>query len=225
MECQVGNVLMVSIGHFNAFTVAKVLHRDLSEKNLMFQVKDGSTKGVVNDWDMASILNDDGEVPTSTAKHRTGTLPFMARDLLRPNPPPHLYRHDLESFFYILVWSTIHYDLKNKVRLPVCKELAPWDGVSFQTAWSAKSAFIATPEAAEDVFANIREGFKDLSEWLVPLRKLFRTAVLSVPEIFDTASKAQYNYDTYGGLLTFGTFMHALGRTPRSASNSRVETS
>jgi len=83
----------------------------------MFQRKDGNAKGIVNDWDMASILNDAGEVPTSAAKHRTGTIPFMARDLLVENPPPRLYRHDLESFFFVLVWAAIDYDLKNKIRL------------------------------------------------------------------------------------------------------------
>ena len=57
------------LGHYQAYTVGKVLHRDLSENNLMFKRKDGEVKGIVNDWDMASILNDAGEVLTSAAKH------------------------------------------------------------------------------------------------------------------------------------------------------------
>lgn len=28
----------------------------------------------------------------------------MAIDLLVPDPPTHLYRHDLESLFYVIVW-------------------------------------------------------------------------------------------------------------------------
>ena len=38
-------------------------------------------------------------------RDRTGTGPFMALDLLLYRQPPvHLYRHDLESFFWVLVW-------------------------------------------------------------------------------------------------------------------------
>ena len=190
----------------------------------MFQVKDGSTKGVVNDWDMASILNDEGEVPTSTAKHRTGTIPFMARDLLESDPPPHLYRHDLESFFYLLVWSTIHYDLKNKVRLPVCQDLARWDSNDPLAASAQKWTFIINPLTAKKVFTNIRDEFKSLlSEWVFPLHQLFQTATFSLPNFLDVHRATHYDYDTYDGRLTFHTFMEALSVTPRSHSNTRVE--
>ncbi|KAJ7795014.1 hypothetical protein B0H14DRAFT_116794 [Mycena olivaceomarginata] len=64
---------------------------------LMFQRIDGKLYGVLNDFDLAAFH--DGSVP-STSKQRTGTKPFMARDLLEHPPPRHLYRHDLESFLY-----------------------------------------------------------------------------------------------------------------------------
>lgn len=34
----------------------------------------------------------------------------MARDLLSAHPPPHLFRHDLESLFYVLLWQTHSYE-------------------------------------------------------------------------------------------------------------------
>ncbi|KAH9920046.1 uncharacterized protein B0H18DRAFT_1122146 [Fomitopsis serialis] len=44
-------------------------------------------------------------------KYPTGTAPFMAMDLLHVGPPPfHLYRHDLESFFYVLVYVCAVWD-------------------------------------------------------------------------------------------------------------------
>ncbi|KAF5383649.1 hypothetical protein D9615_003848 [Tricholomella constricta] len=101
--------------HYHAYTDAKVLHRDLSENNLMFKrtddTSDGKVKGILNDWDMASDVEANDEILPSTATHRIGTIPFMAIDLLVVNkrPPPHLYRHDLESFFYILVWAASGY--------------------------------------------------------------------------------------------------------------------
>ncbi|KAF8156125.1 hypothetical protein B0H34DRAFT_618675, partial [Crassisporium funariophilum] len=89
--------------HYHAYVDAKVLH---SENNLMFKRGDaGTVKGILNDWDMASYVEANNEIPLSTATHRTGTIPFMACDLLADDdPPPHLFRHDLESFYYILVW-------------------------------------------------------------------------------------------------------------------------
>ena len=52
---------------------------------------------------------------------RTTSYLSYIEDHLVPNPPPHLYRHDLESFFFMLVWAAIHYDLKTLVGpLPHC---------------------------------------------------------------------------------------------------------
>lgn len=49
--------------------------------------------------------DDEGTRNRQKAKYRTGTGPFMACDLLETGPTPtHLYRHDLESFFWVLAW-------------------------------------------------------------------------------------------------------------------------
>lgn len=47
----------------------------------------------------------------------------MAMDLLQPNPTKHLYRHDLESLFYVIVMLTTGYDEGKKVKNP---PLASW---------------------------------------------------------------------------------------------------
>ena len=39
-----------------------------------------SVLGILTDWDMASELREEGEVPNSAALHRTGTLAFVATD-------------------------------------------------------------------------------------------------------------------------------------------------
>lgn len=88
-----------------------MLHRDLSVNNLMFQRRGNTGKGIVNDWDMALVITDDEDFSQS-APSPAGTLPFMAIDLLDETPPTHLYRHDLESLFYILVWAAVHFDIK-----------------------------------------------------------------------------------------------------------------
>jgi serine/threonine protein kinase len=83
----------------------KTIHRDISVSNLMLHRIEGKLYGVLNDFDLALRLSE-GE-PLSTSKHwRTGTKPYMAIDLLVSDPPYHLYRHDLESFLYVLVFLT-----------------------------------------------------------------------------------------------------------------------
>jgi hypothetical protein len=57
---------------------------------------------VLNDFDLAVSA----DVKNISSKHHTGTKPFMAIDLIHPDLTLHMYRHDLESMFYALVWIT-----------------------------------------------------------------------------------------------------------------------
>ena len=59
-------------------------------------------KLVIIDFDLASRV-DVVEAYTSSA-HRTGTVPFMAVELLRRSDSPHYLRHDFESVFYVALW-------------------------------------------------------------------------------------------------------------------------
>ena len=70
----------------------------------MWRRRNGRICGVLNDFDLASFLENIEE----TSKMRTGTRPFLAHELHRTTrekePPIHLYRHDLESLFYVLLY-------------------------------------------------------------------------------------------------------------------------
>ncbi|KAJ7202941.1 hypothetical protein B0H12DRAFT_974527, partial [Mycena haematopus] len=57
---------------------------------------------VLNDFDLSVLRDKD---PLSTSEQCIGTEPFMALDLLAKDaPPPHLYRFDLESLYYVLAY-------------------------------------------------------------------------------------------------------------------------
>ncbi|KAJ7693924.1 hypothetical protein B0H17DRAFT_1058733 [Mycena rosella] len=73
---------------------ARVMHRDISLGNLMFRIKDNQVVGVLSEYGLSLRLD---TFPAPTSKQRIGTMPFMAADLLVLEPPPHLYRYDLES--------------------------------------------------------------------------------------------------------------------------------
>ncbi|KAL1707864.1 hypothetical protein EV121DRAFT_198348 [Schizophyllum commune] len=105
--------------HYLAWTHG-IHHQDPSLDNLMYRDRrDGQSKAcplldicpALNDWDLAidaSILAIDASAPqTHTGLERTGTMQFMALARLQSGAwggYRHLYRHDLEAFFYILAW-------------------------------------------------------------------------------------------------------------------------
>ena len=81
------------------FRKENILHRDISENNII--ITDSETddsKGMLIDLDLAKELGSS----RSGARCRTGTMELMAIEVLRGIA--HTYRHDLESFFYVLVW-------------------------------------------------------------------------------------------------------------------------
>ncbi|KAJ7287203.1 hypothetical protein C8J57DRAFT_1117037 [Mycena rebaudengoi] len=96
---------------------AGIMHRDISLNNLMFRKIDGKIYGVLNDFDLSVLLNNE---PRSTSKQRTGTEPYMAVDLLVTGrrPPPHLCRFDLESLFYVLAYVVCQYHHGKKIDNP-----------------------------------------------------------------------------------------------------------
>jgi hypothetical protein len=71
----------------------------------------GQFIGVLNDYDLSSLsLKRDGP----TGLERTGTVPFMAVNLLTPKAitgeAEHLYAHDAESFIWVLTWVCLRYE-------------------------------------------------------------------------------------------------------------------
>ena len=59
--------------------------------------------GVLTDYDLSSWKEDLKRDYTRTSQQRTGTPPYMAQELLQGTSPIHLYRHDVESLFYIML--------------------------------------------------------------------------------------------------------------------------
>ncbi|KAI1820730.1 hypothetical protein F4861DRAFT_542655 [Xylaria intraflava] len=92
-------------GHRSLYK-AGFLHRDISINNLMINehAMDQSRKSFLIDLDLA-IRNTRDAV--SGAKGITGTRAFMAIGALRGEQ--HSFMHDLESFFWVLLWICIHY--------------------------------------------------------------------------------------------------------------------
>ncbi|KAJ3558089.1 hypothetical protein NM688_g1117 [Phlebia brevispora] len=96
---------------------ANILHRDISVNNVMYEKRGSRYFFVLIDFDMGVILPRNPESNYyASSKHRTGTLPFMASELVRdacrsdkPNWKPirHVLRHDFESLFWLSLWCVL----------------------------------------------------------------------------------------------------------------------
>jgi Fungal protein kinase len=192
--------------------------------------------GILNDWDMASHLDATSQVPRSAAAHRTGTLPFMAIELLKEgdlvqNTPRHMYRHDLESFFYILLWACLYYDLDNgQVVVPEDDKCGAWRSDKTEQVRSFKSLlFHGDNDFAEKVIPYLRPEWKHVgATWLIPLYEYIRDARMSAPVkrrlIIDlpgtpassTSSQTEGDYENpkLDGLITYERFLGAIGEKP-----------
>ncbi|KAL4252758.1 DNA polymerase alpha subunit B [Pleurotus pulmonarius] len=157
--------------HYTTTRYGKILHRDISENNLLWSDAAGRVTGVLNDWDLATPQ----AAMCKSTNHRTGTGPFMALDLLDPVPPIHVYRHDLESLFYVLIWAAVHYDIGSDVphTHEVHKKLEKWTE-AYETAHDAKASFIWKPAS---VLNCIKPAWRPVRQtWLQPLCDLFLKA-------------------------------------------------
>ncbi|KAJ7282427.1 hypothetical protein C8J57DRAFT_1055114, partial [Mycena rebaudengoi] len=120
--------------------------------------------GVMNDFDISEHL---GQRPHSTSKYRTGTAPYMSVDLLVTGPPPpHLYRFDLESLFYVIVYIVYQYHEGKKIDNP---PFDAWDHLPTLTLRTEKATFLAT-----NILVQPTSNFRSLRKLILLLHTMFR---------------------------------------------------
>jgi hypothetical protein len=74
-------------------------------------IKPDAMVGVLNDFDLASVMERGATSPPKIGFRRTGTPLFMSVELLGDEAlhadVPRLYRHDLESFAWVLLYASL----------------------------------------------------------------------------------------------------------------------
>ncbi|KAH0579077.1 hypothetical protein H2248_003233 [Termitomyces sp. 'cryptogamus'] len=103
-----------SIGHGKAAQQAKVLHRDISNGNIMFKRRaDGTVQGYLIDWDLSLDLTLASDQSTEAQPERTGTWQFLAVRLVQRNKTgkPLIQNRidDVESFYHVILWLALRY--------------------------------------------------------------------------------------------------------------------
>ncbi|KAJ7081381.1 hypothetical protein B0H15DRAFT_470405 [Mycena belliarum] len=117
--------LHTAILHHRIAYDAGILHRDVSEGNVLFD--ELMDKAFLLDWDYAEFTegglknfntwfseradaNKKYEDIDKSLKGLTGTFPFLAMEIATPNSTTiHGPHHDLESFYWLLVWMTVRH--------------------------------------------------------------------------------------------------------------------
>jgi len=171
----------------------RVLHRDLSEGNLMFRHIDGKVYGVLNDFDLSSSVDRLKDGPSSN--HRTGTKPFMAVDLLNKRwNGGHMYRHDLESLFYIMLCLACRYEKPGKPLSDPPYE--QWFCGSEEAVYAYKCSFIR-----EKTPFFVRPFFKGFEPWLQSIYAWLRTGDKGRPDEDD--DDLAFDWETLDGKVSY----------------------
>ena len=188
---------------------AGILHRDLSLSNIMYRIVEEESEagvvekkvhGVLTDFDLASFTEDLKKDYAKTSQQRTGTPPFMAHELLDGSDTLHLYRHDLESLFYVMLILATHYE----IQLPTEEEgglrmrrglkglpYQKWfDQPSYETLASLKHTFFSNRKRL-----NLSPDFEDFRDWLGGLRLAFRLGFRTKETDEDVLITLQHSQD------------------------------
>jgi len=132
--------------------------------------------GVLTDYDLSSWASSLKTDYTKTSQQRTGTPPYMAHELLAGASDTHLYRHDVESLFYIMLLTCARhqFDRRDEVKLPVVmREGTPpyqkwFNQCDYDTLGSIKESFFTRMKPIE-----LSPSFEDIRTWLEEVQYLF----------------------------------------------------
>ncbi len=160
--------------HRSLYLKGGILHRDISSNNIIITSpeKADGFRGMLIDLD----LTKERDSGPSGVRHRTGTMQFMAIEVLRG--VDHTYRHDLESFFYVLLWMCARCAWDEVKRFREEGETAPeesilrkWEIGSFKDIASAKRGHM-TVNSLEDIMDEFPSLFHIAKPLCLHIRKL-----------------------------------------------------
>lgn len=156
--------------HHWVYEIANTLQMDINLDNIMVAERDGEIRGVLGDWDLAGA-----PIPRNQPKgerKRLGSRPFMSADFYASWwTGEHFYRHDLESFHYVLAAFCAGFEPDSQsVRLP-----NDWLTEAQTGRADRKRALVKYHDA---LFQYAAPGFRELaSTWVIALSNLFHKTI------------------------------------------------
>ena len=208
-----------------------ILHRDLSLHNIMCRIIEEINSqgewerkvyGVLTDYDLSSWTKDLKDDYTKTSQQRTGTPPYMAQELLNGASTTHLYRHDLESLFNVMLLMCARHKFGRvqdkatgeSLQVVMRKDERPYqawfDEQDYLKLGDLKAAFLTFAKPIE-----LSPCFKDFYEWLLPLQLQFSDGFMAAITHSKTLKRRHRNSpevpsfdnETLGGHVSYSSFI------------------
>lgn len=176
--------------------------------NMMYRLDDvGDVHGVLNDFDMAIKY---GRETGSTSNQRTGTLPYLALELIQVEDCVHRSRHDLESIMYCVMDMTME-----EVWVPVGNggvfkpALWKWRQLSLKFLDTEKMKFVRSNPG--DFYKRYKPDFVKFLEVVMEWRFLF-LQVYNHLSFVEARRDKEIDYETCGGIIDCQKFIDVLER-------------
>ena len=210
----------------------------IKEMNKATGVAEKKVCGVLTDYDLSSWTASLTTDYTKTSNQRTGTPPFMARGLLDGTDTLHMYRHDVESLFYVILILATHYEIQapsevedGGIRTRQGLEELPYqawfDQPSYKTLASFKQTFFSnledldlspTLESLRGWLDQLQDsfscGFTAKQEYRRQSRMQQKQRSLKKDQTEESRAKgtpAAFNDETLGGHLTYSALIGPVG--------------
>ncbi|KAJ2833291.1 hypothetical protein GGI24_000903 [Coemansia furcata] len=137
--------------HYEIVDKCRILHRDISDNNILVVRKNGIVRGLLIDFDCAIDMS---EVKKDARCEMTGTFPFMSLNNLTKSAVMRTSLDDWESMLYLLCWyATIGFGNNDERRLAQKRlenlPIAQWRYGNVNTITSAKCAHLRNLENFE----------------------------------------------------------------------------
>ena len=199
--CLVGKRLTPSVGYKWLYNEARILHRDISLNNLMYYRDRDNDKiyGVLNDFDLSHQMTGEHPHPRpASTKQRTGTLPFMAIDFLHDTPMIHGYRHDMESFMWVILFHIGQYRDGKSVGL---------SGPYHKWLLDDRRALLIHKVEIRDMVhdAQAQAAFRPLLRWINKMIAMFDKAGRAIRD-HKREPEGKFDMESSGGCITFDGF-------------------
>jgi len=198
-----------------------IFHGDLNPNNIMYRIIEGQVHGVLTDYDLSSWK------ATLSSKQVGGSILFMAQEILKGTSPVHLYRHDVESLFYVMLIICGHHTISHtrvgsgdggKLRVIMRAGRLPyqsWLEEPSDVLGSLKESFFSNMEVIK--LSSSFEGFR---MWLQDLQCHFcKGFVLKNSHELQgktvgshTDGLALFDDETLGGCIDYSTFIEPVRR-------------
>ncbi|TCD60022.1 hypothetical protein EIP91_010864, partial [Steccherinum ochraceum] len=120
------------IAHMDAYMRAKLLHRDISDGNIvLYEPTPGKPlRGLLIDWDLSKYLEQLKKKPTQ--RSRSGTWRYISAMLLNYPLKSNKLADDIESFYHLLIILALRYHDHNKSGQEVKAILEDYDHCEYR---------------------------------------------------------------------------------------------